>query len=353
MTEGGDKAVPKHGRSAGRVPRRHPVPVRQDSSPENWKAWGRSPADTLHGIESNLDVVLGSQSRAAIWIEALLLTAVVVMIDIGTGADLNFSIFYLVPVIFATWFLSRGAGLAVAFAGVVSWIALDLADFADLPAFVPLWNGTVRLAMFALVVELVHLMRASKAREAALARTDSLTGVANGRAFSDRAATELATMKRTGGPITLAYVDLDHFKDVNDAVGHTEGDRLLLAVANAIRNRMREADMVARLGGDEFGILLPNTGPEAAVRVLAAAEKAIRHAVDGPWGAGCTIGAVTFVEPPESVDFMVRAADELMYSGKRCGRARVEHALWPEEPTTLEFTAGSGTDEVARRRASV
>jgi diguanylate cyclase (GGDEF)-like protein len=127
----------------------------------------------------------------------------------------------------------------------------------------------------------------------------------------------------------MAYIDLDHFKLVNDTVGHTEGDRLLQVVAHALGSRLRATDLVARLGGDEFGVLLPNTDAEAAPAVLESLMASVRDAVDGSWDVGATIGAVTFERPPESVDLMVRVADELMYRGKRAGRGRVEHDVWP------------------------
>jgi diguanylate cyclase (GGDEF)-like protein len=173
-----------------------------------------------------------------------------------------------------------------------------------------------------------------------LARTDSLTGVANGRSFSDRAGLELALSRRTGSPLTMVYLDLDRFKQINDTVGHTEGDRLLRAVAQVLAHRLRATDLVARLGGDEFGVLLPNTDAAEAPEVLESLSQAVREAVDGSWEVGCTIGAVTFRRAPESVDFMVRTADAEMYRGKRAGRGRIQHSVWPS-PTAASTPAAA------------
>jgi diguanylate cyclase (GGDEF)-like protein len=314
------------------------LPVVSERAPvdtaEGWASWGRSAPLAEQGIGTTAENVLASQPLALLWFEALLLAASVSIIDFVTPFDLNFSIFYLFPVIFATWFISRKAGLFIAVASVVSWVSLDIVAGVHFSSpLVPFWNAGVRSAFFFIVLILVSVMKESKVREAALARTDSLTGVANGRSFADRASLELASMRRTGRPITVAYLDLDHFKAVNDARGHSEGDRLLLVVAKAICARVRMTDLVARLGGDEFGILLPGTDRFAAPRVLEAIESAVREALDGGWEVGCTIGAVTFEQTPESVDFMVRASDQLMYEGKKRGRGRIEHAVWPiEEP---------------------
>jgi diguanylate cyclase (GGDEF)-like protein len=283
-----------------------------------------------------VEAILANQPMVVLWIEAVLLVAAVALADFATGTDLNFSLFYLLPVIFATWFISRRAGIVTAVASVAALFYLTAVQGPQVSALVTLWNAGVRFLFLFLVLALTSLMKESKTREAALARTDSLTGVANGRSFADRAAFELASMRRTGRPMTTAYLDLDDFKRVNGTLGHGEGDRLLLAAAKAIGGRTRATDLVARLGGDEFGILLPDTDRFAAPRVLEGIEQAVQDALSGEWRVSCTIGAITFERAPESVDFMVRAADQLMYEGKRQGRGRVKHMVWPaQEPEAV------------------
>lgn len=302
------------------------------SSPveEPWTSWGRSSSAAPGGIRLDIEAVLGGQPVALLWLEAFAFIALVAVVDGLTGSELSLSLFYLVPVIFATWFISRTAGIVVGLVSLGTWVYPDLVVAGtSTQLLVWAWNTGLRSGFFLIVLQLVYLMKAAKAHEASLARTDSLTGVANGRSFSDRAEFELAAVRRTGHPLTMAYIDLDRFKHINDTLGHTEGDRLLKASAAAIENRMRATDLVARLGGDEFGVLLPDTDSASAPAVLAAISEAITGAIDGAWDAGCTIGAVTFERAPESVDFMVRTADELMYRGKRAGRGRVEHAVWP------------------------
>jgi diguanylate cyclase (GGDEF)-like protein len=272
---------------------------------------------------------LSGQPRVALWAEALLSVAGLAILDYLTGVGINLSILYLVPVIFATWFISQHAGAFIAILSVVTWATLDSIGGVPYGPAIVTWNALVRLGLFVIVLWLVHTMKESRVREAALARTDSLTGVANGRSFSDRARFELASMRRNHTPLTMAYIDLDRFKHVNDTLGHAEGDRLLREVAGAIRSRLRATDMVARHGGDEFGVLFPGTDRAAAPAVLEALKEAVSETVDGSWDVSCTIGAVTFDMAPESVDFMVRSADELMYRGKRAGRGSIEHSVWP------------------------
>jgi len=306
-------------------------PVARTADLEAWEGRGRSVPALPHTVGAGIEAWLGAQPLAVHWVEVLLAVALIGGLDFFTGTEVSFTIFYLVPVMFATWFISRRAGLVIAVLSTVVWVWLDsMSSMVYSSPFVPVWNGVVRLASLLVVMQLVHLMRDARRRQAQLANTDSLTRVANGRSFSDRATLELAFARRMNSPLTMAYIDLDRFKRVNDTLGHTEGDRLLRVVAEALARRLRVTDMVARLGGDEFGVLLPNTDALKAPEVLESLMEAVREAVDGSWEVGCTIGAVTFERAPESVDFMVRTADSLMYRGKHAGRGRIEYAVWPE-----------------------
>ncbi len=276
--------------------------------------------------------LVAEQPEWALWLECLVLTLLVVVFDYYSGSELSFSIFYMGPIVFAAWFISRRAGIFLALLSVASWAWMDVQSGAvHSSALVPVWNALVRLGFYITALEVVARTKAANESESLLARTDSLTGLANGRAFADRAHLALSYLRRAGRPVTVAYIDLDHFKEVNDGLGHAEGDRLLHAVAQAVSDRLRSTDLVARLGGDEFGVLLADTDAAMAPKVLAVIAEAINEAVDGEWRVGCTIGAVTFTSPPPSVDFMVGAADRLMFRGKREGRGRVVHELWSGE----------------------
>lgn len=308
------------------------APVGASKRPGDWTGWGSSAEPLPRGLGATLDSWLSHQPTWSLWVEtAVIIGGIATLDSITPGFSL--SVFYFVPVIFATWFISRRAGAWASVVSAGAWAVMSYFGKTVPTPFMTIWNTGVRIASFLVVMQLVHVMKESRTTEAQLARTDSLTGVANGRAFSDRANLELATARRSGRPLTLAYIDLDNFKHVNDTMGHTEGDAVLRIVAGALDSRARATDLVARLGGDEFGVLLPNTDADTAPGVLDALMMSVRGAVDGSWDVGCTIGAMTFTLPPESVDFMLRAADELMYHGKRAGRGRIEHGVWPAPPT--------------------
>jgi diguanylate cyclase (GGDEF)-like protein len=282
-----------------------------------------------------------------LWTEAFLLASIIGVIDFGVTNEVNMALFQLLPVMFATWYISRRAGILFSFLTLGSWVATDILSGVQFSSsFVPYWNGVVRLIFFLVLVTLTWVMRDAKREAQELSRIDSLTGVANGRSFAERVALEVSRMQRINRPLTMAYVDLDHFKQINDTRGHSEGDRLLQATAAAITERIRATDFVARLGGDEFAILLPETSAAVAPRVLTAVELAVSQAIHDGWGVGCTIGAVTFESAPPSVDYMVRLADDLMYRGKRDGRGRIVHAAWESMAKGLRRTGGRSTSVI-------
>jgi diguanylate cyclase (GGDEF)-like protein len=139
---------------------------------------------------------------------------------------------------------------------------------------------------------------------------------------------ELKRAGRYGRPLTAVYIDLDNFKNVNDAFGHEVGNSLLRIVAATLAANVRSSDVVARLGGDEFAIVLAETNVSSAKAYLKKAQGQLLEVMkDNNWNVTFSIGAVTFTHPPKSVDDMVKQADDLMYSAKRQGRNNLLHQV--------------------------
>jgi diguanylate cyclase (GGDEF)-like protein/PAS domain S-box-containing protein len=156
-----------------------------------------------------------------------------------------------------------------------------------------------------------------------LADHDDLTGLINRRRFQEELQRHLAEGRRYGLTGALLLLDLDGFKEVNDTYGHSAGDRVLCAVADVLRSRLRESDIVSRLGGDEFAVLLPRETPAEAELVCRSLEHAIPAEAWTP-GHGrieVSVGFAPFVESVESVDDVLAAADASMYAAKH-GRPR-------------------------------
>jgi diguanylate cyclase (GGDEF)-like protein len=258
----------------------------------------------------------------------LLFVALVALLDFGTESRLSFSLFYLIPAAACAWWGGFAPGALLSLAGSVAWHLVDSLEDPSVPPTVRLWNGVVRFGFLALTSSLVSKLHAGVRRERRLARTDPLTGAANGRTFYEAAQAEANRASRTLCPLTLAYFDLDNFKPLNDQLGHSAGDAALRCVVETTQLHLRTSDLLARLGGDEFALLLPETGAEGAIDVLARLqERLAQEMARKGWPVTLSVGAITFLRPPPDVDLMIRRVDALMYAAKRKGRARVEHAV--------------------------
>jgi|WetSurMetagenome_2_1015567.scaffolds.fasta_scaffold00249_15 diguanylate cyclase (GGDEF)-like protein len=257
---------------------------------------------------------------------------ILMIFDVATGPDLSFAVFYLVPILLAAWFSQKPVAYAVTAAGAAAWAYADVVTHAGYShPVVPFWNIAVEFLVFLVAAELLSRLKDTLIVEKSLARKDELTGAANRRAFYEAAQIEIDRMHRYKHPFTLAYIDLDNFKSINDALGHEAGDRVLRLISAEILRTIRSTDILARVGGDEFVLLLAETGREQAAPVVekirAVLVERMRH---GGWPVTFSIGAITYLRSPGDVDALVKKADDLMYVSKRGGKDRVSYAVWNE-----------------------
>ena len=158
-----------------------------------------------------------------------------------------------------------------------------------------------------------------------MANNDALTGLANRRVFEDRIGAMLEVARRHNRSISLASMDLDYFKQVNDTFGHAEGDRVLQMVARIMKKTIRRSDLLARMGGDEFLLLLPDTTLKAAQSLaerLCRAVHKLSITVPGGRRLGISIGLVSYKPGMNKEDLLLKA-DEILYQAKSAGRAQV------------------------------
>jgi two-component system cell cycle response regulator len=171
-----------------------------------------------------------------------------------------------------------------------------------------------------------------QARLERLAVTDDLTHAYNGRYLVPRLREEIERVKHGGASLSVAMLDLDHFKSANDTHGHAVGDRLLRVFADRVRDKTRRSDVLVRRGGEEFVLLLPATGSVQALalaeRIRAALEEPIDVAHDVRVRQTVSIGVASW-SASESADELVNRADVAMYEAKRAGRNRVVAAAEP------------------------
>ncbi|WP_102795901.1 sensor domain-containing diguanylate cyclase [Bowmanella denitrificans] len=167
-------------------------------------------------------------------------------------------------------------------------------------------------------------------RERQLARIDALTGCANRRAFMELAEYELERCSRYQRPFSLAYLDLDNFKQVNDLHGHLAGDNLLQNIARRLQSCLRSSDTVARIGGDEFVLLLPETPQNVAKFML---DRLHHQLLEEMAKQHCpvtfSIGVLSCTQAPEHIDHLLKMVDELMYSIKQKGKNAIRYCHFP------------------------
>ena len=166
-----------------------------------------------------------------------------------------------------------------------------------------------------------------------LAMQDELTGLYNRRHFEELAEAEMARVRRTGAPLSLAMIDIDHFKAVNDAFGHPVGDLALKELARAMRETLRSSDVPARLGGEEFVVLLTGTALDGAMAVTERLRERVGRSevpADKSRVARFTVSAgVAELAPGERIDSLLKRADEALYRAKEDGRNRTVSSLPP------------------------
>jgi diguanylate cyclase (GGDEF)-like protein len=253
------------------------------------------------------------------------LLSLIGFLDYVTGTEISFSIFYLIPVSLATWRASKWIGFLFCFVSTIVWLYSDLIPcHVYSQSMIPYWNAFVHLCFFLIVSILITKLKSSLMLEKELSSTDSLTGLLNVRAFNDLAYREINRFRRSNRPFTVAYIDVDNFKMVNDQFGHDAGNTLLRSIAETIKINTRSVDLIARVGGDEFVLLLGETGSEAAQVVLNKLHEQVRdYFARNAWPVTLSIGAVTYNKLPYKVDDILKKADNLMYAAKQSGKSKI------------------------------
>ncbi len=252
----------------------------------------------------------------------LMLIALLSGLDFITGYEVSFSIFYLIPVTLAAQYGRAIDAHGIALVSAAAWMAMDkLAGHPYSSQWIPVWNAIVRLGFFLIIGQMVIDLRQRIHEQHTLARTDALTGIMNRLAFQESVQQLLQLARRQQQAVSLAYIDVDNFKTVNDQQGHDEGDKVLRVIATGLRDSLRTSDLVARLGGDEFALFLPDTNSEeAAIAVSKARDHVMAIVKKQQWPITLSIGLVSFQQAPTTLSAVLGKADQLMYRVKTTGK---------------------------------
>jgi diguanylate cyclase (GGDEF)-like protein len=199
-----------------------------------------------------------------------------------------------------------------------------LAVGVDIPPFAYVYSS---LAGTAILAVLGYVTGRSADHLRHLSNRDALTQLWNRAALDDRMVEELERVRRTNQPLALLLLDVDHFKEINDRLGHAAGDHVLRRVGECLRRVSRVTDVAARYGGDEFALLAPGTTAVQALRLAERLRAAIAtEAAPAEGGVSVSIG-VAGVQPGQAATAteLLAAADNELYGAKALGRNRVQH----------------------------
>jgi diguanylate cyclase (GGDEF)-like protein len=263
-------------------------------------------------------------------ISALILTAIIGYVDVLTGQEILLTIFYLIPVAITVWYVSLNAGIPMALLNGAVWYYAQIKSGAVRShALLLYWETFILTAFLLIVAILLGIMKDLLKKEREMARTDYLTGLANRRYFFEIVESEISRDDRKESTFTIAYIDADNFKNVNDTMGHHTGDKVLKAVSTIMKKNIRKMDTAARLGGDEFAILLPEAGSLDVKNVI---EKIRFSLLDdmkkNAYPVTFSVGVVVFKQYPGTADNAIKMADALMYDVKKEGKNNLKFSVY-------------------------
>jgi diguanylate cyclase (GGDEF)-like protein len=289
-----------------------------------------------------IDAVLRRCSAIEIRMTAYLLVVIISVAEYLVGYEITTSTFFLIPIALATWYGSYRQGVYFAFICALIWLLVD--TVVEVHPYshplIPYWNTGVRLGLFLITTAFLTQLKSQLNSERSLSRTDSLTGVMNGRGFAEVAEIMFELGARHGRPTCLAYIDLDNFKRVNDDLGHNVGDKVLQTVGEVLLKSVRKSDLVCRLGGDEFAVVLPETSEAGAKSAFNKLRKNLALAMQkNNWIVGFSIGVISYDSPPSNFDEAIKLADAMMYQVKKSGKNNI---LFEHYPPDKKDSAESG-----------
>lgn len=252
------------------------------------------------------------------------------LLDFITGYEISFSLFYLLPISLVVWFAGKRFGIAASIVSAAVWLLADVLSGNHYShAIIYFWNSAIRFGFFIIVTLLLTELKTALEHEKNLSRTDRLTGAMSMDFFYNLLQAEIYRFQRYKHIFTVAYVDLDNFKAVNDEFGHSVGDTVLRTVVNHVRNGLRKTDIVARLGGDEFAILLPETDQITAQVAMSKIQQSLLSEMKkSNWPETFSIGAITINASPGTANELIKLADNLMYTVKSNGKNAINYSVY-------------------------
>lgn len=277
----------------------------------------------------NLLENIEKQNKSFIIAIGYIIIGVLGIIDTLTGKELDFSLFYVIPILIVTWHTGLGLGIVFSLISALVWLLSDVLSGNVTLLSIYAWNTLTRLGFFLTIAFLLSRLLTVLEHEREIAHTDYLTGALNSLFFYNVLQMEINRSLRYKNLFTIAYIDLDNIKTVNDEFGHATGDEVLCFVVNQIKNSLRKVDVVARLGGDEFALLMPETNQKSAQVVLSKLQHNILAGMQkNNWPVTLSIGVLTCIDTPPTANEAIKKVDDLMYSVKKSSKNNIKYATY-------------------------
>jgi diguanylate cyclase (GGDEF)-like protein len=261
-------------------------------------------------------VTPGGLPRFYVFSVSVVLIFIICLADIRNGSDIRLRILYIFPLAAIALHSKRTYSVMIGVVLTMSCEFMTLLTYA-LPKTEKISEAFIGSSGYLLVVFLARIARKNYLEALRQATHDPLTELHNRRSFESNTDLEIAKRKRYGGAFSMAVLDLDNFKQLNDSRGHRTGDQALILIANILRESTRQSDSIARLGGDEFAILMPDTRKADCTTLCQklATNIATRMAASG-FTITASIGFTTFEHAPDSTSEALHKADVAMYVAK-------------------------------------
>lgn len=254
----------------------------------------------------------------------LVVIAILGWIDLATGYEYSFSVFYLLPVSMAAWYDHYKAAILTIMVCGTTWLIADFnAGHHYSNKIIPFWNGLVRMGFFSIVAFLLFKIRRNWNEMKKMAMKDQLTSLDNSRAFEIEYRILRKISFRKDLSFAVAIVDLDGFKAVNDTFGHSKGDEVLVRFAQLLKQANRNTDVVARLGGDEFAMILLDVNEHTVQDYETRLRQLFQSSgLKQSYGVDFSMGIMILNELPKNMEQATQLADRLMYQSKAQGKSQ-------------------------------
>jgi diguanylate cyclase (GGDEF)-like protein len=258
-----------------------------------------------------------------------LLVLAIGSLDTVTSYDFSVSFLYLFPVILVAWYEGGLTATVISIFSTLIWSMSALVSGHIYSHFaIPVWNALMVLAMFLIVGYSITVIKKLLLKEREHAHTDDLTGAVNIGFFYEQAGVEISRSAIYKRSFTLACINIDNLKHLNDAFGHIAGDYLLHEASQIMRATVRSTDIVSRLGGAQFAILMPETKNENAGIII---HKVQEHLLDmvkkNAWPVTFSTGVVTCDDPAYTISYLIKMAEDLVKAAEETGQNLVKFKI--------------------------